>query len=740
MIIYKNVLKKNNEKGIYIYKDENYFKNDNKIVRNLSHISFRILNYILYSHLFFARLVTAKRDFDKYLPKGTKGNWVETLNECWIILKNELLKENIEIEKFMSYIFIDLFPMLNEEKSIDEYDSLIEFEDKLESKIEEIIKKYKTEIIEQNSNQKKNDEDKTSFISLLKETNPNSVYENDKEYPFYKFFYYTDYLNEEYIKKKLKEKDENQYPVLKEYLNYKYNKEDTNDYSLGNLHLFNSLLNLINEEFSNKISRNFAEKHKLKDLPIYQNNQELINDFITLYNKLPKENNDNNNLSIEENNLCDFLLDDNNKFGKSYKYIYIKFAKEQNKKLEKLLDFKIYKGKFEQNCKNRINIQQINEKEIFSLSLPKEVSFMNILFESSYRKILDSEVKSNELYKEYEINYDLIEDNLTESLLKNKKLLNEDINTISSFIYNDEVFSNQVTDLITLFNKRYNNKNTDLYNKVDIYKFSQDNKNSNLCKDIVNDFIILIKYLNDKRKQKENEKIITDKAKENNKENDIKITEDTKIYEVVNKLKDSFSNNFIKIFEKKDNLTIDKTSDIFTYYLKLIFDIVKDDLKDYQEKTLDEESKRKIDNYCEKDHPIKKEDFACAIRLFTTLVLFLEKDKEDKEKKIKNNRNNIVNYLNSIDLWNDIYSHPDFNKNLNELRDLNVKISQIIPLYEALGSDIKETDFDNVKREIETEKESSEQKGIVNEPDKNEGKDNGGGDSEDEFEVNDDED
>ena len=99
-----------------------------------------------------------------------------------------------------------------------------------------------------------------------------------------------------------------------------------------------------------------------------------------------------------------------------------------------------------------------------------------------------------------------------------------------------------------------------------------------------------------------------------------------------------------------------------------------------------------------------------------------------------------MNYLNSIDLWNDIYSHPDFNKNLNELRDLNVKISQIIPLYEALGSDIKETDFDNVKREIETEKESSEQKGIVNEPDKNEGKDNGGGDSEDEFEVNDDED
>ena len=712
--------KNHNEKGVYIYTDKNYFKNDNKIVRNLSQITFRILNYILYSHLFFARLVTRKNDFDKYLPRGM--SWVETLNECWNILKNQLLKENIDsIEKFMSYIFIDLFPILNEEKSIDKFDSLIKIEDKLESKIKEIIEEYKAGIIEKKLNSNKNDEDKNSFISLLKETYVSSEYEKDK-YPFYEYFYYTDYLNEEYINKKLKEKDENIYPVLQLYLNSKYNKEDKDSYSLVNLNLFNNVLNLINEEYSNKIPREYAEKHKLKDLEIYEKNLELINEFINLYNKLPKEANDKN-LSISiSNNLSDFLLDDNNKFGNSYKKIYIKFAKEQNQKLENLLDIKIEKGIFEQNCKNRINIQQVNEKEIFTMILPKKVSFMNILFDSSYRKILDSEVKSNELYKEYEINFDLIEENLTESLLKNKKLLNEDINTISSFIYNNEVFNNQVTDLITLFNKRYNHKPIDLYNQVDIYKFSKDNQNSNLCKDIINDFITLIKYLNDKRKEKDNENIIIDKTKENNKENkenDFKITEETKIYDVVNQLKDSFSNNFIKIFENKDNLTIDKTSDIFTYYLKLIFELVMDELKDYQDKKLDDESKTKIDNYSEKDHPIKKEDFACAIRLFTTLVLFLEKEKEDKEKKIKNNRNNIVNYLKASDFWRDIYDHPDFNKNLNELRDINAKISQIIPLYEALGKDIKDTDYDDVRTQIEKENEKSVHSEREDEPDDN---------------------
>ena len=61
-------------------------------------------------------MITNKgREFDKYLPKNM--NWVETLYECWNILKNELLKENIDsIDKFMSYIFIDLYPILNKQK------------------------------------------------------------------------------------------------------------------------------------------------------------------------------------------------------------------------------------------------------------------------------------------------------------------------------------------------------------------------------------------------------------------------------------------------------------------------------------------------------------------------------------------------------------------------------------------------------------------------------------------------
>ena len=258
---------------------------------------------------------------------------------------------------------------------------------------------------------------------------------------------------------------------------------------------------------------------------------------------------------------------------------------------------------------------------------------------------------------------------MIELLLKNKRLLSDEVN---EFIYKNEVFDHKATNLIALFKKRYNIKNIDTFDKVSIYKFYEYNKNnSHFCKNMINDFIELIKYLNDKRK-------------ENIKINDININEETKIYEVVKKLKDTFSNNFIKIFENNGHLIIDKKCEIFLYYLKLNFELIKKELNNYQNE-LNDKSKEEINKYYKKEHLIIRKDFACAIRLFSTLVLFLE---EDKKNKIKYNRNNIVKYLNASDLWSDIHDNKDFNKNLYELRSFKPQVSQIIRLYEYLGGDI----------------------------------------------------
>jgi hypothetical protein len=320
------------------------------------------------------------------------------------------------------------------------------------------------------------------------------------------------------MNEKLEHMDDTKYPVLKQYLLSITDKSDKNKYSLDNLNLFNSVLNLISENYINQLSREYAEKKKLINENLYVNNKEIIDKFIKFYNNLEI---DNCKLS-NENLLCDFLIV-GNKFGDSYKQIYKEFAKEQNEKLELLLDNKRDKGIFDDNCKTKINIQQINDTEIFTLILPKEVSFIDVLFNCSYRKILDSEAFSHESYKEFEIDYDLIEENMTDLLVKNKKLLNDDI---TEFSYNNEVFGNKVTNLFTLFKDRYNQKNILPQDKVPIYKCAQENTSIIFCKNMINDFITLIEFLNDNRKQN------------NNQNNDI--NEQTKIYDVIEKKKRFF--------------------------------------------------------------------------------------------------------------------------------------------------------------------------------------------------------
>ena len=58
------------EIGITTDTDKNHLKQENKIIRNLNQISYRLLNFILYSHLFMAKIFTNNQQLEKYLPKN----------------------------------------------------------------------------------------------------------------------------------------------------------------------------------------------------------------------------------------------------------------------------------------------------------------------------------------------------------------------------------------------------------------------------------------------------------------------------------------------------------------------------------------------------------------------------------------------------------------------------------------------------------------------------------------------
>ena len=649
-------------------------------------------------------------------------NWITIIKEWLNKLKVELEKIGIKhLEIFMNCVFKDLFQKLHDQECINNFEDLVKFEDELEKLIQEKCNKAKEEINKYKELEKEILKDEKSGIALIKELYDKSKYKKH-DFPFYEFFYYCNYLNEDYISNILKDKDDNDYPVLSKYLKNKKQKEleDNEDiedkYSLDNLELFNKTLQLFNDVYSNQISRDLAERQTIKTSEIYreEKNVKLIDDFIELYNSFKIEDDKGNELILnkEKNCIIDFLLIDDNEYGKSYRKIYKEFINKQNNELESLLDIKINSGEFNSNCKNKINIQQIKENEIFSLT--KKFKFTKVIFNSSYRKYIDTQKHEN--YNEYEIRLKQVESEMTDSLLKNKRLLNDNI---KEFNFNYEVFSYEITDLISNFG--YDKMPINIEDKEIIYNFINKNAgNLEKYKTMINNFITLIEYLNRANKDK------NDKISESTKISDIEIVKNLK----------NISKDFKELFEVKQqnnqdknnsniNLNVSKITNIFDYFLKLIFKYVKKDIEKHQEKKdqgkndivpkekkqdydLNENLINSLDELFEKDMVIKKGDLSSAIRIFITLVLFREKE-NDKDKKIKMNKKNIIDYLKNKDLWkSNLYNDTSrFESNLLKVKELNIKIKEIIFLYYYLVGRKDEGFEDEVVNYIQKKEEEA---------------------------------
>ncbi len=277
-------------------------------------------------------------------------------------------------------------------------------------------------------------------------------------------------------------------------------------------------------------------------------------------------------------------------------------------------------------------------------------------------------------YNLFNIDVPVIEENMTELLLKNKKLINKDL--IMGFSYNNEIFDNQISDLITRFKGFYTIKDISTDDKVFLFNLVKDNKNLEFYEMFINNFVILIEHLNN----------VKNEEKDSNDVNSESI-----IYDVLKQIDAGVSPDFLDKFKDKNNLTVSKISEIFYYFIKLIFKDIKDEVKKYQEQketkenlqnNFEEITLKQLDSYFVKeDNAIKKCDLENALRLFITLVLFRE---NDKENKIKKNRKNLIDYLKSPDLWDEkTYNNKkeEFNQNLNELKICKIQTNQTIWLY-----------------------------------------------------------
>ena len=284
----------------------------------------------------------------------------------------------------------------------------------------------------------------------------------------------------------------------------------------------------------------------------------------------------------------------------------------------------------------------------------------------------------------------MIEDEMTEILLRNKKLFKDDI---INFVYSNEKLEFENTNIITQFNGLYELEKIYFRDKIILYQFYQDNKEKNLdfFLSILNDFKQLIIFLNNNKRLLNEEK------------NALFLKDDYRIIQALEKLT-KVSDDFKNLFKDNDSLTIKKTTYLFEYYRDLIFGKIKNSIKAYQN-DLESEQKDNIKSCLENFTIIKENEkqFKATIRAFITLFLIFEKDKENN---IRQNENNVINYFDIPDIWDStISSMSNFKEELNNLKQLNIKINQIISFYDLLGDDITPKYFEDVKKESEREKE-----------------------------------
>ena len=174
------------------------FEDTNQKVRNQSQIGYRLLNFILYSHLFYANCLGFIKDEDmaKYTCDGM--NIIQMLEKDWNFLKDALQSKGIQIiQIFINLIFDKLVEKLRSCKIIKTIEERDKFEAEIEQILEQAYKDYENySKIYKINNEKMLELDKNSMKSLVLETNDVNSYDAN-EYPFYKYFLMTTYPTKE---------------------------------------------------------------------------------------------------------------------------------------------------------------------------------------------------------------------------------------------------------------------------------------------------------------------------------------------------------------------------------------------------------------------------------------------------------------------------------------------------------------------------------------------------------------
>ena len=655
-------------KGINISKKE-YFDNPDKPIRKQSQICYRLMNLILYSHLFTNVLFTNKEE----IFKCENLSYLDYIVKNWNKLKLLLQDEGKDIYIFMNLIYKDLLAYLNKQKKVNEYDKLLKIENEIEKLVEnkifkksekikdKLYSKYEMFLLFYNKNKQNFIEKTNNIITIITESNNANEYTNEKDYPYYKSFLYSDYQDNNFYKNKLEEKGKEKYPVTNLFLN-KENKVFKNNKLFI---YFNNFIKLLVNQYSCKIRKEEAEKIKLEETNIYKENEKGSELFIKIINSKKKGINLN-----KESTLDNFLITKGSEKGKILFEIYESQAQMQNDFLKDITQ-KINSNSInsEEFAPQEINIQEAQREDLLTLEFENKSEANEIFLSNTFREIYN--IKSKIKYNNYNINsvnFDKIEKSLEDRLIKKAKFLKTD--EIIEMKFSEEDYFD---DGINEFNKIIKPKNLDDKEKMAFLKFYEKIKtNLTSCLEINSNLKNIIKFIN----------------------KDIQTKKNKSLSDIIKEYPDKI-NDYLKEFLTKNTIiNLNNLVALIIFFENLYFELAIEKNNQYKEQ-LDQDTKDKIDKYYKE----KNGQLITKEKLSLIIVKFIINIINNGTEIIKLN-DNLFDCLNNRFLWkNETYLDKRFTKELGEYKDLNIYVKNSYDFYCEICSDYRDK-FKNENQEI----------------------------------------
>jgi len=719
----------------------------NSPVRTMHFITFRILNFILYSFIMGSYIL------DNISEKESKAYLVENLfphtlfgivKKNWELLDVALKEIEIEnIQTFITGIFDKIIEIMEKYNSMDTVLKLDNFENEIndviigiindKKNIENINEKYKAvnnQLLSCNPN---------SMKEIIQARFDPSVYDNET-YPDIESYSVSNIINfnsfEKYFNLSLENKKK--YSLIDMLVN-KDLVVTKNVINMKSLLDINNLENILLNIYSFKISREDAKIKKLNDEIIHiselynemnsikldntQFTKTYIEPFAKSWDSIKKtsvqykcrllRNLDKGEKPLDmtvDKPLCYFLCDDGDIEGGMFlAAAYQNFICWQNNFIKQIISNNELNGilnSYVPKLKQEIFIQDATMDEIININ-DNVYKYLNELIHThSMRNIFDKNGKID--YRKYnEIKYDLdsIEEEMGKLILPGLKSFKNDKIRFITYLF--EGFRGQNSTILTEYNEKYLQRDLSEEEKLALNDLLENNNNSQFYNDVFASLQILMNEI----------------IKENYDQNHFiyKIIEALPNYIILNeKLKNVFKEKYQYSDPNNKVFTINSLVSIFEYFESLCWNEIKKNVPPDYQLELAEEPKKFIMDYFEKN---KNENKLININNFTTALRrlisrYLAGSREESDIKTDSA---LKLYLTKAEFWPIGFVDNDlFEIQIYDICTDDIFIGNAYNLYNILEGD----NFnDEIKKKMNDENGNDEMKEKENKKN-NEEKDN----------------